>query len=159
MQNEPGPEHRWLQQLVGEWESAWEEPGRDGAPPTRVTGRETVRAHGDLWIVGESSFEVDGERHDNLLTLGFDPARGRWVGTFVASGMAHLWVYDGVREGEALVLECDGPRFDDRPGTARYRDVYAREGDARRTLTSSVRDDATGQWTPFMTMTYRRMTA
>lgn len=156
MHTEAREEHRWLDRFVGEWESTWEEPGADGAPPTRHTGRETVRRHGDFWVVGEGTHEVNGVRHTNLLALGFDPDRERWVGTFVASAMPQLWVYDGTREGDALVLECDGPRFDGRPGIARYRDVYALEGDARRSLSSSVRDDATGEWQHFMTMTYTR---
>lgn len=157
MHVEPREEHRWLQRFVGEWASEWVEPGTDGALPTVHTGRERVRALGDYWVVGEQAHEVNGVPHENVLALGFDPTSGRWVGTFVASAMPQLWTYDGTREGDALVLECDGPRFDDQPGTARYRDVYALEGDARRILTSSVRDDATSEWHTFMTMTFRRL--
>ena len=46
-----------------------------------------------------------------VMTLGYDSARQRFVGTFIASMMTHLWVYKGVLNdaGTELTLETEGP--------------------------------------------------
>lgn len=160
MREDPREEHRWLQErMIGEWRFEWEEPSKDGGPPVVHSGREVVRAHGDLWVVAEGTASVGDATFLNLITLGFDAARERWVGTFVGSNMTHLWRYEGARDGDALVLESEGPRFDDTPGTGRYRDTYEMRGDDVRLLSSSTFDEASGEWRPFMTLTYTRVVA
>ena len=46
-----------------------------------------------------------------LMTLGYDPAKKRFVGTWVGSMMAHLWVYEGSMDAEekVLTLSAEGP--------------------------------------------------
>lgn len=45
-----------------------------------------------------------------IMTIGYDPHRQRFVGTFVASMMTHLWMYEGaLDDGErVLTLETEG---------------------------------------------------
>lgn len=148
-------EHRWLARMAGEWTYEVEVDASTGQPSTTQTGREHVRTLGDLWVVGEAR-EDGGDGHASILTLGVDPARGLFVGTFVASMMPNLWLYEGTRDGESLVLRTEGPSFTDEGKTAEYRDVLALDGDDRRTLTSHQRG-ADGEWRAFMTMRYRRV--
>jgi hypothetical protein len=88
------------------------------------------------------------------MTLGFDAKSGRYVGTFIASMMTHLWTYDGAVEGDALVLDADGPSFTGE-GTGKYRDTIEFSDDDHRTLKSHALGPD-GQWHLFMTARYTR---
>ena len=154
----PEDAHRWLHQLVGDWtfESA--------SPDTpQHTGTERVRKLGELWVVGESQMQMPGGAAGSaIITVGYDPHRKRFVGTWVGSMMARLWVYDGELDaaGRMLSLYSDGPAFDDKGNfddttTARYRDAIELTGDGRRTFTGSVLGPD-GTWNTFLTTHYRR---
>ena len=157
MQFEPREEHRWLQQLAGDWTFEGEAIMGPDLPPERMTGRERVRMLGEAWAV----CEIDhGDPADggpmSILTLGFDPARERFVGTFVAGALAHLWTYECALDtaGRTLTLETMGPSTD-RPGLVPYRDIVEIVSADERVLRSEMRA-ADGEWREFMTSRYRR---
>ena len=158
MTTDPQAEHRWLQQLVGTWRYEVAAREASGAAPVVETGTEEVRMLGGLWLLCEARNDAPADGASSVMTLGFDPARGRVVGSFVASMMAYLWVYEGALDAAAgaLTLDAEGPGMHDDGRMARYRDVIALDGRERRTLTSHVlRDD--GSWEAFMTMRYERV--
>jgi len=158
METTPQREHQWLQTLVGEWTSEAEATMEPGKPPERFKGTETVRSLGGLWILAEGQGEMPGCGHaTTLLTLGYDPQKKRYVGTWVGSMMTHLWVYDGVLDAaeKVLTLDAEGPSMADHSVMATYRDVIERASDDHRILTSHVRGDD-GTWHQFMTAHYRR---
>ena len=92
-----------------------------------------------------------------LMTLGFDPQRNRYVGTWIGSMMTHLWVYDGEMDADRrmLTLSAEGPSFAGDGKMNQYRDVIEIKGEGHRTL-SSYRLGEDGNWAQFMTATYRR---
>jgi hypothetical protein len=151
----PSEEHRWLRQLVGEWsfESDPSTPEEE-----RFKGVERVRPIGHFWVVGLGMGEGPGnERTMMQLTLGYDPKRGRFVGTWVGSMMTFMWVYEGELDAErrVLTLNADGPDMLAPDKMAKYQDVVELVSEDHRTLTSRVlRDD--GQWQEFMKMHFRR---
>ena len=159
MQATPQREHKWLQKLVGEWTSESEMTTEPGKPTETCKGTESVRSLGGLWILGEGQGEMPGGGDARmLLTLGYDPQKRRFVGTWVGSMMTHLWVYDGFLDAAAkvLTLETEGPDMSGAEGKmAKYRDVITLESDDHRVLTSHMLGDD-GQWHPFMTAHYRR---
>ena len=157
MRAEPQEEHNWLQKFVGDWtfEAESQEPGQ---PAQTSTGTETVRSLGGLWTVGEGQGEMPGGGAATMImTLGYDPRGQRFVGTWIGSMMAHLWVYEGRldRATNTLTLESDGPAMAGDGTLARYRDVIEFRGNDHRVLTSHVRGED-GQWQMFMTADYRR---
>ena len=155
---EPQKEHRWLLKLVGEWTYESEGMGAPGEPPHKSTGSERVRPVGELWIVGEGEMEMPGgETGTSLVTLGYDPEKKRFVGTWLGSMMANLWIYEGALDAaeKVLTLECDGPSFAGNGKMAKYRDAIEVKSDDDRVLTSHVLGDD-GKWQQFMTMNYRR---
>jgi Protein of unknown function (DUF1579) len=91
------------------------------------------------------------------MTLGYDPQKQRYLGTFVASMMTHLWVYDGALDvGErVLMLDTEGPSMTAEGKMAQYRDTIEFKSDNHRVLTSHVLSDE-GKWHQFMTVDYRR---
>lgn len=149
-------EHRWLARLAGEW--TYESRMISDEPQYRASGTETVRMLGEAWMLAEASGTMaSGCDTASLMTIGFDPETGRFTGTFVASMMTSLWLYDGTldADGKSLRLRSEGPRFDGQPGKALYEDeIEIVSGDERR-LNARVRGDD-GAWTLFMTTTYRR---
>ncbi len=158
MKAEPQKEHQWLQKLVGEWSFEGECLMGPGQPPMKSTGSETVRSIGGLWTLGEGRGEMPGGGPmTSIMTLGYDPQRKRFAGTFIASMMTHLWVYDGALDasGAVLTLDTEGPSFAGNGKMAKYQDAITFKGDDHRTLTSRMlRDD--GTWHQFMTAHYRR---
>lgn len=153
---QPGPGHRWLQRLVGTWRTEGECAAPPDEAPTRVTGTERVRSLGGLWILAEGEGEMPGDAAArSLMTIGFDPAQGVFLGSFVASMMTHLWLYSGTLEGDALTLDTEGPSFFG-DGLARYQDIIALQGNDTRTLTSRMQMPG-GSWQQVMSARYRRI--
>jgi hypothetical protein len=158
MKIEPQQEHQWLQQLVGEWTYAAEATMEPGQPPSRFEGSESVRSLGGLWILAEGQGEMPGcGAATTVLTLGYDPQKQRYVGTWIGSMMTHLWVYDGAPDeaGRVLTLNAEGPHMTDAGKMAQYKDVIEFKSDDHRVLTSSMLGDD-GEWHKFMVAHYWR---
>ena len=114
MKTEPQKEHEWLQRLVGEWTYESECSMEPGKPPEKFEGSESVRSLGGLWVLCEGRGEMPGGgMATTLMTLGYDPQKKRYVGTFVASMMTYLWVYDGSLDAEekSVDAQCRGPEL------------------------------------------------
>jgi len=152
------PEHAWLQQLVGEWRVTSESSTGPDQEVMRIESTEKVRAIGELWVLSEGSAVMQDQPFTSLLTLGYDPARDCFVGTWVDSMQTHLWSYRGAldRERNTLTLEATGPGFDDPSQSALYRDVIEIVGRDHKRLTSSVQGPD-GAWTEFMRAEYTRV--
>lgn len=154
----PTDQHRWLEQLLGTWTSTSSASGDPDAPGEVYRGTETVRKLGDLWIVAES----DGTMPDmgpstTLMTLGFDPERERFVGTWIGSMMTFLWTYDGALDpdGRGLSLDSLGPDMTGKGRETRFRDRIEILSPDHRTLTAHVLD-ASGSWQKLMQVDYHR---
>ena len=158
MNAEPQKEHQWLQQLVGEWTYEAEAMGEPGKPAEKCGGTERVRSLGGLWVVAEGEGKMPGGAPASMImTLGYDPERKRFVGTWIGSMMTQLWVYDGALDGteRVLALEADGPSMAGDGKIAKYRDAIELKSANERVLASSVLGED-GKWTQFMTAHYRR---
>jgi Protein of unknown function (DUF1579) len=159
MQSKPEPQHQWLRRLIGDWKSEGQADMGPGNPSEPFESVETFRAIGELWVQGEGSMKTpDGSPHTTQMTLGYDPVRKRFVGTWIGSMMSHLWIYDGALDagGTILTLESEGPSFTDTGKMAKYRDVIEMKSPDHRVLTSrTLRDD--GTWHQFMEAHYRRV--
>ncbi|MBD2309101.1 DUF1579 domain-containing protein [Chroococcidiopsis sp. FACHB-1243] len=159
MNTEPQKEHQWLQKLVGEWTYEIEVKMGADRPAERSTGTESVRSLGGLWILAEAQGEMPGcGRATTLMTLGYDPQKQRYVGTWIGSMMTHLWVYDSGELDVAekmLTLDSEGPAMTGEGKMAKYKDAIEFESDDRRVMTSHVLGDD-GQWHHFMSANYWR---
>ena len=140
-------EHRWLLQFVGEWKI----DGDDGV------GTETVTAIGENWITGKMVW-TGSEMGDmeSIVTVGFDDAKGRFVGSWAGTMINMMWFYDGYLEGNRLVLESEGPNFDGTPGTSLYRDIMILDDENHRRLVGEIQGKD-GNWTQFMETKFVRV--
>jgi len=156
MQDGSQIEHEWLRQLVGEWQVKSDASAEPGS--SEHTGSESVRSLGGMWIVCDGRGEMpDGTPAMTMMSLGYDPVKGRYVGTFVGSMMSHLWIYEGELDatGKTLVLDTEGPGFVDSSRMAKYQDRIEFVSADHRLLTSAYLDDG-GVWQEFMRAHYRR---
>jgi len=158
MPAQPQKEHEWLQKMVGEWTYETEANMGSDQPSETFSGTETVRSLGGLWIIAEGQGEMcaEGEEMTSVLTLGYDPQKQKYVGTWIGSMMTFLWVYEGELDvaERVLTLNVEGPAMTG-SGMTQYKDVHEFKSDDLRVLASHVQGDD-GQWHQFVTVTYRR---
>jgi len=151
-------EHAWLQRIVGEWTGEGTAEMGPGQPTQTFNVEESVRPIGDVWIQGEGRGKMpDGTPSTTLVTLGFDPDRKRFVGTFIGSMMTYLWIYDGEldRSERILTLNAEGPSMAGDGKMAKYQDIVEVKDEDHRTLSSQILMPD-GTWTKIMTAHYRR---
>lgn len=158
MHAKPQHEHDWLQKLVGNWTCETEcSMGPDQAP-MKWKGRETTRTLGGLWVICEGEGEMpDGDVGRTVMTLGFDPSRSLFVGSFVGSMMTHLWLYEGSLDAseKVLTLNAEGPDMTQKR-MAMYHDIIEIVSDDHRMLSSEIQLED-GSWHRFMTGHYHRV--
>jgi hypothetical protein len=158
MRAEPQKEHQWLQKLVGDWQFEGEAPSEPGKAPEKFTGTESVRTLGGLWFVGEGHGDMPGSGEaTTVLTLGYDPNRKRYVGTWIGSMMTHMWVYEGQVDaaGKVLTLNTEGPSMTEEGKMAKYRETIVFKNDNHRIFKSQARAED-GTWKEIMTANYKR---
>lgn len=158
MKTEPVEQHLWLRKLVGEWTYENESSCLPNQPPMKFTGRESVRMLGNLWALAEMTGTMpDGSTMTALMTLGYDPVRQAFIGSWIGSPMAHMFVYEGQLSADGLTLPLNtiGPSFTDMSSMANYQDIISFTKDGKRTLTSQCQNPD-GSWTQFMQATYTR---
>lgn len=153
-------EHRFLDRLLGEWlttSAGGHEDYDPDDPAQRWT--ETVRPLGPYWVVAESRGAMpDGSQAQMVMSLGYDPRKAHYVGTWIGSMMDSLWVYRGWIEpdGNTLTLEAEGPSFSDPGKLEIYRDAITFLDPDHRTLTGSVRQPD-GTFQTFMSNEMKRI--
>lgn len=158
---EPQDQHKWLSRLVGEWTMEGECMMGPDQPSMKMRGRDVVRSLGGLWTIAEGVGEMPGGGEmRSIMTLGYDPQRQKFVGTFVASMMTHLWLYEGSLDagGKVLTLDCKGPNM--MPGATPgelvpYQDIIEFVDDNHRILRSRA-PGPDGKWVQFMEAHYHR---
>lgn len=158
MNPEPHAMHRWLHQLLGDWTSSSACEPQPGQPDEHSLGAERVRKLGDLWVVLEGTGTLPGGGEARMqMTLGYDPEKNEFLGTWVGSMMTHMWVYRGTLDADqkVLTLETEGPSFKGDGKTARYRDVITMVSPNERTLTS-FGQQPDGSWNQFMQAKYTK---
>jgi hypothetical protein len=153
----PEKEHAWLQQFVGEWETEAVAMMEQGKPPMKCKGTESVRSIGGFWIVAENKGTFMDVPVTGAMTLGYDPEKKKYVGTWICSMTNYLWKYEGTvdESGKVLTLETEGP-CPMAPGKlSRFKDVTEFKSKDHKVLTSLMQGDD-GKWVTFATINCRR---
>lgn len=143
----PAKEHQWLNQFVGQWESEVEITMAPGQPPLKTKGAENCRSIGGFWLISEGKSEMGGALFEHLMTLGFDPAKQKYTGTWVDSMSSYQWKYEGTVDatGKVLTLDTEGP-CPMKPGQlVKFKEVTEFKSPDHRTFTSSMQNDD-GTW-------------
>jgi hypothetical protein len=152
----PQKEHEWLNQLVGEWDTAGE-MNVPGAEAIKSTGTDTARMLGGFWLVSDVKGDVMGTSVEARLTLGYDTKKKKYVGTWIDSMTNYMWHYEGSVDdtGKILTLNTEGPGFQGGDQLTKFKEVIEIKNKDERTFTSSMQG-ADGKWTQLMSVKYRR---
>lgn len=154
----PEKEHQWLEQFVGKWEATSECSMGPDQPPIKSEGSMSSRMLGGFWVISEVSYETPGSTMNAIQTIGYDPAKKKYVGTWVDSATSHMWNYEGTvdESGKVLALDAEGPNFMADGKMTTFRDAYEFESPDLIISTSSILMDD-GKWVTFMTGEMRRV--
>lgn len=156
----PTKQHAWLQRFVGQWETKVTMPPMEpGKPPMQAKCKDTFRMIGGFWLQGEFQSEMMGQKFTSLLTVGFDPAKKRYTGTWIDSMGSYLWKYDGSVDasGNKLTLNTEGPCPMSGGAITKMREVTEFKGPNHRVFTSSFLNK--GKWETAVTMESWRKTS
>ncbi|HEY5752020.1 MAG TPA: DUF1579 domain-containing protein [Chthoniobacterales bacterium] len=153
----PGPvkEHEWLQKFVGEWESEGEAFMVPGQPATPLKGVESARLIGGFWLVSQIKSTTDFP-YEQVLTIGYDPAKEKYIGTVIDSMTTHIWQYEGTVDatGNILTWETEGPvPSPDKP--SKFKEVTEFKNPDYKVFTSAIQGPD-GSWNNMMTIHIRR---
>lgn len=128
-----------------------------GAAPLKGEGTMTGRTLGGFWVINEIKVSMMGTTVTGMQTIGFDPAKKKYVGTWVDSMSNHMWNYEGTidKTGKKLILEAEGPNVMAKGKRSKFRDTYEFQS-ADKILATSLIQMEDGKWVAFMTATMRR---
>jgi Protein of unknown function (DUF1579) len=154
----PTKEHELLAQFAGEWKTRAEAVAAPGQEPLVCEGTEKARLLGGFFLVGEGEAEMMGQPVSSILTIGYDAAKKKYVGTFVCSVGGELWQYEGSMDssGKKLTLNTEGPSMMDPSKRVKYREVLELKDQNHKVFTSEM-ETADGKWQPIVTITYERV--
>lgn len=157
----PTANHEWLQRFVGEWESEVRVYMNPEAPPMKVTVHESFRSIGGFWVAGEMRGRMEGmPAFEGVYTIGYDPERRKYIGTWIESTTENLRMYEGSLEedGRVLIMETEGPCPMRAGAMTRFRERTEFHTDEHRVITSSILDD-NGEWITNVRIDSRRKEA
>jgi hypothetical protein len=142
---EPTKEHEWLKQFVGDWEGDFGD------------AKSTARMLGGLWVVTDVKANFGNTTMAAVMTLGYDPQKKKYVGSWVDSMQTHLWTYEGTVDatGKILTLNTEGPDPSAGGKMTKARDVFEFKNKDQFSLTSQMQG-ADGGWQQLMTINYKR---
>lgn len=153
---QPVEQHQWLEQLTGEW-NCNVQIFMDPESPIESEGTEQVRSVGKFWTVAENKGNFQGQPFTGIQTLGYDPEKQRFVGTWIDSMNHHLWNYEGTLDesGKVLTLTTAGPCPMNPGQTFKFKEVLEIKNPDHKVFTSSMQGED-GQWQTGMIINYYR---
>lgn len=154
---EPAQEHAWLQRFVGEWATEAQMFMEPGQPPTKATGDESCRSLGGFWVVADGESNSPEMPFSYRLTLGYDPEKKKYIGTWVDSMSSYLWKYEGAVDatGKTLTLETTGPSPTMPGKMIQFREATEFISQDQRRFNSSMQGED-GKWSTLLIVNYQR---
>jgi len=148
----PGPEHAQLAKDVGTWDASIEMFMAPGAAPMVSKGTETVTMLGGFWQLSEFKSEMMGQPFEGRGATGFDPAKKKYVGTWVDTMTPGYYTVEGTYDAatKTMTAVMEGP--DPSGAVAKTKQTTQWKDADTRVLTMFAPDGTT----PVMRMTYKR---
>ena len=152
----PTEQHGWLERFVGEWDAEVQMFMQPDQPPMTTSGSEVCRMVGGFWMVGDGSGSMGEMPYAHRITLGYDPGRGKYIGTWIDSMMSYMWQQEGELDdaGNTLTMRTEGP-CPMSGKTLQFREVTEFKSADHRLFTSFVQQDD-GSWQPGLIVNFKR---
>jgi Protein of unknown function (DUF1579) len=151
----PGPEHQMLKQDEGVWDASVEAFMAPGAPPNVSKGTETNRlTGGGLWLVSDFKSEFMGQPFEGHGITGWDPAKKKFVGTWVDSMTTSLSVAESTYDPSTKTVTGWMEGQDENGKAAKMKTTMQWKDPDTRVFT--MFDTKDGKETPTLRITYTR---
>jgi hypothetical protein len=128
----PGPEHELLKAEEGVWDATVEAFMAPGAPPSISKGTETnTLGMGGLWLVTEFKSEFMNMPFQGHGVMGWDPAKKKYVGTWVDSMSTGLSIMENSYDPATKTMTgfMEGPDMEGK--VTKIKSVTEFKGDTR----------------------------
>jgi hypothetical protein len=153
----PLPQHKALAREEGVWDATlkfWM-PGSEQA--TTSTGVETNKMMGGIWLVSSYKGEFSGAPFEGHGQTGFDPKKGKYIGTWVDTMGTTITMMEGTYDEPTKTLTMFSDEVDpstDKPIKAKY--VTQSKDDDTRVFTLSMKPSDAKDFMRMMEITYKR---
>ena len=148
----PTAQHKLLLEGVGTWEGTltmW----MPGQPEQKIVAREVIEPLGDYWTRSKFTCDYMGMPFEGTATMGYDPVKKRYVGTWVDNMTMELAVMEGEMSADGKTLVMKWTARDPATGEPTpNRSETVRSGDS----TASTFFHGTGQGTKSMLIEMKR---
>lgn len=105
----PQREHQILKQWEGDWDATCRLAARPGQENVEFKGREAATlAYGGFWLVMELTGEAHRKTFQGRGTIGYDPAKQKYVLTWIDSLNPQMMTAEGGAEKDGKVLTFYG---------------------------------------------------
>ncbi len=150
MMGKPTEHHAHLKAQEGVWDATVSGMG----PESKGTETNTM-ACGGLWLVSDFKGDVMGMPFSGHGITGYDPAKAKYVGTWVDSMTTSLLVMEGTcdKSGKVMTMMGEGP---DMMGKMVKMKMVTEMKDADTRVFTVHMPGPDGKEAPSMTITYRR---
>lgn len=153
----PGPEHQILQQDAGAWDATVEMWMAPGQPPAVSKGTETnTLCCGGLWLYTDFNSDMMGAPFQGHGVMGYDPAKKKYVGTWVDSMSVALSVMENTYDAATKTMTgfMEGPDPSGKMIKMKMVNEWKDAGETRVFTMSMPGPDAKD--VPTMRITYKR---
>jgi hypothetical protein len=153
---QPGPEHAFLKKDVGTWDATVEMNGPPGTPAMVSKGTETISVGlGGLWQISEFKADMGGAPFEGRGTVGYDPAKKKYVGSWIDSMTAGLSLVEATYDPAKKTMTgwVEGP--DPSGKVTKTKEVTEWKDDDTRIFTMLM-TAPDGKEYPLMKITYKR---
>ena len=108
----PGPEHKLLEKLAGEWTMVMTSGGKE----FKAASKHEMTL-GGLWLSGTLEGKVEGRKYEARRLDGYDPVKKKYVNVWVDSDLTSPVVTEGTYDAatKTLTQTGEGPGFDGKP--------------------------------------------
>ena len=155
----PMAEHKVLNQEVGTWDATVKAfMSGPTAPPMISKGTEVNRLMtGGLWLISDFSGEVAGVKFEGHGQFGFDPAKKKYVGTWVDSMGPNMSNLEGTYDEKTKTITYLGDGFDSTTNMKySQRMVTTMKDDGTRGFTLYMKFEKQPEEAKFLEITYTK---
>jgi hypothetical protein len=144
-----GPEHEMLKKLAGDWDATVSFMGSE----SKATSHSEVGL-GGLWLLTEFKGEFAGAPFAGRGTMGYDPAKKKYVSTWVDSMSASIMFSEGSfdADGKTFTETGSGTGPDGKP--TKWRNVHEFQSNDKAVFTMYMTTD--GKEAESFKITYQR---
>jgi hypothetical protein len=129
----PTKEHLGLKEMEGTWECVM----KSDMMPEDAKGTETITMVGGFWAVFDVKFPemMMGFPWHGHGTIGYDPEKKKYVGTFVHSAAPHMSIGEGTMDAAGKVLTMNWEGMGPSGKMEKMREVYEKKDKDNATMT------------------------